>query len=97
MCNLLQCGRPDSAFFVGYQLGFKSTYNSEPCQHALLKRGKSWETLRPQVLPLISTVTEAKRKDVLELLQSISAPPNIIERYSNSLVVGNSAGEEEEL
>ncbi|RUS71034.1 hypothetical protein EGW08_021205 [Elysia chlorotica] len=77
------------------QLGFKVRYNAPACQHNLLKKGKSWDTIRPQILQPTSTVTEVKRKDVLSLLDAIAAPRDVVDKYTAALVVENGSNDKE--
>ncbi|KAK3803847.1 hypothetical protein RRG08_029439 [Elysia crispata] len=59
---------------------------------SVLKKDKKWASFKPAVLPLISTVTEVKRKDVLYLLFVISAPTDVQEYYESALLIGEAPG-----
>lgn len=63
--------------FKNDKLRFKTAYNSEYCYHSVLKPGKKWPKFKPSHLPNVSTVKEAKRKDVLALLAEIGASDNV--------------------
>lgn len=67
------------------KLGFKAVYNSEYCYHSILKRGKKWANFKPSQLPNESTVKDAKRKDVLNLLSEIGVSANVRAFYDNAL------------
>ncbi|KAK3780010.1 hypothetical protein RRG08_029706 [Elysia crispata] len=71
-------------------------YNGEGCEHSVLKKGKKWASFRPAVLPPTSTVTEAKRKDVLNLLSVISAPIDVQEYYESALLIGEAPGSQDD-
>lgn len=64
------------------KLGFKAVYRGEYCYHSVLKRGKKWANFKPSQLPKESTVNEAKRKDVLDLLSEIGVSDNVRAFYS---------------
>ncbi len=67
------------------QPGFKAVYNSEYCFHSILKRGKKWANFKPSQLPNESTVKDAKRKDVLNLLSEIGVSANVRAFDDNAL------------
>ena len=71
----------------GNNILFKQSYNGVGCVHSLLKKGKKWLNLQPDLLPTQNKVTKAK-KDVIKLLELISAPPNIFDFYSAILLKG---------
>ncbi len=67
------------------KLGFKAVYNSEYCYHSIMKRGKKWANFKPSQLTNESTVKDAKRKDVLNLLSEIGVSANVRAFYDNAL------------
>jgi len=67
------------------KLGFKAVYSGEYCYHSVLKRGKKWANFKPSQLPKESTVKEAKRKDVLNLLSAIGVSDNVHAFYDDAL------------
>ncbi|KAK1889032.1 Phosphoribosyl-AMP cyclohydrolase [Dissostichus eleginoides] len=66
------------------KLGFKAVYSGEYCYHSVLKRGK-WANFKPSQVPKESTVKEAKRKDVLNLLSEIGVSDNVRAFYDDAL------------
>lgn len=71
------------------KLGFKTVYNSDFCYHSVLKRGQNWENFKPSQLPNVSTVKDAKRKDVLNLLAEIGASDTVRAFYDGALIVND--------
>ena len=67
------------------QIGFKTTYAAGYCFHSVLKRGKRWADFKPAHLPMVSTVKEAKKRDVKSPLAVIGAPDHIMDFYNNAL------------
>lgn len=67
------------------KLSFKTTYSGEFCEHTLLKKSKHWVNFKPDQLPMRSTVTEAKKKDVRNLLIAIGAPDHVMGYYEDAL------------
>ena len=67
------------------KVGVKTTYNGEYCFHSVLKRGKRWADLKPEVLPKQSTVKAAKKKDVLALLGAIGVSDAVRAFYDDAL------------
>ena len=65
-------------------VGFKMTYASSYCYHCILKHGKRWSDYRPNPLPMVSTVKDAKKHDAEALLNAIGAPVNV-KTFSNEL------------
>ncbi|KAK3764439.1 hypothetical protein RRG08_040035 [Elysia crispata] len=59
---------------------------------------KDWTALdfKPTVLPPTSTVTETKRKDVLNLLSVISAPTDVQEYCESALLIGEAPGSQDD-
>ena len=81
---------------VGDKLLFKSSYNAGGCVHSILKKGKKWSNLQPDVIGIQSQVTTAKKKDVMKLLELISAPNDIVDFY-NSIEIKLGQNEEDDL
>ncbi|CAL9702359.1 unnamed protein product [Knipowitschia caucasica] len=67
------------------KVGFKAVYNGDYCIHSVLKRGKTWASFKPGQLANESTVKEAKRRDVLNLLREIGASDGVRAFYSDAL------------
>ena len=67
------------------KLDVKTSYNGECTTHSLLKRGKTWNMFNPQTLSKVSTVSEAKAKDVKNLLTLIQAPQDVVDLYNGFL------------
>lgn len=44
------------------KMGVKTTYNGEYCFHSVLKRVNWWADLKPEVLPMQSSVKAAKKR-----------------------------------
>ena len=78
--------------FISGQVGFKTSYSADYCHHSVLKRGKRWADFRPAPLPMESTVTDAKKRDVLSLLAEIGASDEVPAFYDSALSVVNEAG-----
>lgn len=53
------------------KVGVKTSYNGEYSFYRVLKRGKRWADLKPEVIPKQTSVKAAKRRDVLALLGAI--------------------------
>ncbi|XP_041362796.1 short transient receptor potential channel 7-like [Gigantopelta aegis] len=53
------------------KFGFKTVYAGEFCQHSFLKKGKKWAQFNPPLLPDINCVKEAKKQDVMKLLEEM--------------------------
>lgn len=64
-------------------------YNSDFCYHSVLKRGQNWANFKPSQLPNVSTVKDAKRKDVLNLLAEIGASDTVRAFYDGALIVND--------
>lgn len=69
----------------GDKLGFKSTFAGEFCKHTVLKRGKRWSQFNPPLLPDSNCVKEAKKQDVIKLLDALGVNPEIRNFYENAL------------
>ena len=52
---------------------------------SVLKCGKWWADIKPAQLPMVSTMKEAKKCDVENLLAVIGAPDHIMDFYNNAL------------
>ena len=76
----------------GNELGFKSSYHGEFCNHPILKRGKKWDQFKPSELPMISTVKAAKKTDVLSLLDGVGASEEVRAYYVDALAAPTAAG-----
>ncbi|KAK0154977.1 hypothetical protein N1851_002695 [Merluccius polli] len=59
------------------KVGVKTSYNGEYSFYSVLKRGKCWANLKPEVIPKQTSVKAAKKHDVLALLEAIDGhwPP----------------------
>lgn len=77
----------------GNELGLKTAFNGDFCQHAILKRGKNWAQFKPANLPLVSTVKRAKKKDVLSLLEGIGADDTVCAFYTDALALPTTSTE----
>jgi len=44
------------------KVGVKTTYNGEYCFHSVLKRGKRWADVKPELLPKQTSVKAAKKE-----------------------------------
>ena len=63
----------------GSELGFKSSYHGEFCNHSMLKRGKKWVQFKP------SGKKSVKRTDVLSLLDGVGASEEVRAYYVDAL------------
>ena len=68
--------------FVKTQRPFKMTYAASYWYHSILKRGKRWGDYKPNPLPMVSTVKDAKKHDAEALLNAIGAPVNVKTFYN---------------
>lgn len=77
------------------KVGFKTAYNGEYCFHGVLKQGKSWADLKPELLPKQTSVKSAKKHDVLALLGAIGVSD--VAFYEDALYqVTDDAGQSDE-
>ena len=63
----------------------KDTYHGDTVSHNVLKRGKNWGTFRPGPLADQSTVSLAKKTDVMKLLSAMGASDAVTAFYENAL------------
>ena len=75
----------------GKTLGHKRFFSQEFTHHNILKRGKSWDTFDPHLMPMINCVNDAKRSDVLKLLSEIGADMTVTQFYQDALAIEQSA------
>ena len=80
----------------GDGIKMKTAYNGEFCTHGVLKRGRNWTSFSPALLPLMSTVKPAKKKDVLALVNAIGASPAVRVYYEEALASSAAAAESSE-
>ena len=71
------------------KVGFTTTYAASYCYHSILKRGQRWGDYKPNRLEMVSTVKDAKKKDVDSLLNAIGAPQNVKTFYNDALAEVN--------
>ena len=79
------------------RVGFEPQYSGEFCYHSLLKRGKKqWETFKPALAPKVNCVKEAKKADVLKLLEELGASETVRTFYENALAdAGDDVGRQD--
>ena len=46
----------------GDKVGFKAGFEGDFCYHSVLKKGKTWETFKPVVSPMVNCVSSQKRR-----------------------------------
>ena len=69
----------------GDKVGFKAAFEGDFCYHSVLKKGKTWETFKPVVSPMVNCVKLSKKKDVLELIGEIGVSEHVRIFYQQSL------------
>ena len=76
-----------------------SSYHSEPTIHSLLKKGKNWDSFKPQVLAFKNCVKVAKKNDVIRLLAAAGVDDGVRSFYeallSNAIEDAANSDEEE--
>ena len=79
------------------KLGFKPVYASDFCIHSILKRGKTWHSFNPPMVPMINCVKQAKKTDVLKLLDELGVNHEVRQYYEGALakVGGVPVGEQD--
>ena len=98
--KILEISTPPAALVV------KNNYSALGCTHALLKRGKRWIRILPDVVPEQSGVKAEKKKDVwklitvmgqhgVEVIESLYQPICITEIVNNDVSSSTSELEEE--
>ena len=68
------------------KLGFKQVYGGDFTEHPVLKRGKHWSNFMPTVSPMVNCVKQAKKDDVLKLIDEIGVSDQVHRFYMESLI-----------
>ena len=76
------------------QIGIKTSFNGDFTYYTILRKGKRWTDFKVEILPKQSTVTAAKKADVLSLIDSIGVNDMIRSFYDEALQdIGQNSGD----
>ena len=69
--------------YANDRVNFSDAYTGDFTEYSILKKGKSWSNFHPPRLAKCSTVKDAKKKDIFNLLTTIGASDDTVAFYRN--------------